>query len=93
MQEIKPCPFCGNPKVKLVKNARFYTFSYGDKYIERVKYSVRCGVCYARGGLASGLVVNYGNCENDVPASYRNKIATDDELQEKAIELWNRRIE
>ncbi len=92
MQEMKPCPFCGNPKVKLVKNARFYTFSYGDKYIERVKYSVRCGVCYARGGLARGLVGDYGNCENDIPAPYRNKIATDEELQAKAIELWNERV-
>lgn len=22
MQEMKPCPFCGTPKVKLAKNAR-----------------------------------------------------------------------
>lgn len=92
MQDMKPYPFCGNPKVKLAKKTHNCTSSDGRR-IKYVKYSVRCGVCYARGGLASGLVGDYGNCENDVPAPYRNKIATDDELQEKAVELWNRRIE
>lgn len=93
MQNMSPCPFCGNPKVNLVKKARNYTSSYDGRCIKYVKYSVRCGTCYARGGLACGFVGNYGNCENDVSAPYRNKIATDEELQAKAIELWNERVE
>lgn len=93
MQDMKSCPFCGNPKVKLVKKTHNYTSSYDGRYIEYVKYSVRCGKCYARGGIASGLVGDYDNCKNDVPAPYRNKIATDEELQAKAIELWNERSE
>ena len=54
MQEIKPCPFCGNPKVKLAKETHECTSSDG-RHIKYVKYSVRCGFCYARGGLPCGL--------------------------------------
>lgn len=92
MQEMKPCPFCGNPKVKLAKETHDCTSSDGRR-IKYVKYSVRCGYCYERGDLACGFVCDYDSCENDVPAPYRNKITTDDELQEKAVELWNERVE
>ena len=95
MQEMKPCPFCGNPKVKLAKKTCNYISSYDGRCVKYVKYSVRCGTCYARGGLACGLVGNYDNCENDVsvPHRIRDNIVADKELQSKAIELWNRRIE
>lgn len=94
MQEMKPCPFCGNPKVKLAKKTHNYNHTPSDgRRIKYVKYSVRCGYCYARGSLACGFVSNYDNCENDVSTLYHAKIATDKELQAKAIELWNERSE
>lgn len=93
MHDMKPCPFCGNPKVKLVKKTHNYTSSYDGRCIKYVKYSVRCGTCYARGSLACGFVGDYDNCENNVPALYHAKIATDKELQAKAIKLWNERSE
>ncbi len=93
MHDIKPCPFCGSQKVKLAKKTHNYTSSYDERCIKYVKYSVRCGTCYARGGLACGFVGNYDNFVNDVSALYHAKIATDKELQAKAIELWNERDE
>lgn len=51
--ELKPCPFCGNNKLKLVKKK--------TKYKGKTAYvaSIRCNCCNARGGTVLNLTVPY----------------------------------
>lgn len=60
-KELKPCPFCGNSKVKLVKKNIIYK---GHKaYVA----SIRCNCCNARGGTIINLTVPYA-VKEDVEA-------------------------
>lgn len=51
--ELKPCPFCGSTKLKLVKKATKY---HGRK---AYRASVRCNCCHARGGTVTNLTIPY----------------------------------
>ena len=53
MSELKPCPFCGSNKVKLVKKKTKYKGH--NAYVA----SVRCNCCHARGGTVTNLTVPY----------------------------------
>lgn len=61
MNELKPCPFCGSDKLKLVKKRTTY---HGHKaYVA----SVRCNCCNARGGTVTNLTIPYA-VKEDVEA-------------------------
>lgn len=61
MKNLKPCPFCGSDKVKLVKKRVHYK---GHKaYVA----SVRCNRCNARGGTITNITVPYA-VKEDVEA-------------------------
>ena len=49
--ELKPCPFCGSVKLK-VEGKNKKALSYEG--LEHRTYAVRCNICHARGGTASG---------------------------------------
>ena len=72
--EIKPCPFCGNTKLKVESKhhgAHYYSGTHSA--------SVRCGKCHARGPTASCKVT-------------KEQMHADQETNNRAIELWNARI-
>lgn len=56
MHDMKPCPFCGNPKVKLVKKTHNYTSSYDG----------RCIINYGTRGLNNGCCKIYRRAKQDV---------------------------
>ena len=85
--ELKPCPFCGSAKLKIDKKSTLYGYNGLDIRSERHTYSVRCNVCHARGGAIGGFVV-VDRRVTKVP----DKFTTDDELKEKVISAWNRRV-
>lgn len=94
MAELKPCPFCGNTKLTVNRKSKVTRVNDFDWRVEYRTFSVRCNVCHARGGTASGKVIpryNYfisANERLEIP-----KWATlDDELKTRAIDLWNRRV-
>ena len=73
--EIKPCPFCGNTKLKVESK------HHGHHYYEGThSASVRCSKCHARGPTASCKVDREGR---------RYSCGADEATKQKAIELWN----
>ena len=90
MDDLKPCPFCGNKKLK-IQGTRIKIGATGiDEPVAHETYSVRCNVCHARGKTVGGKIIltRLRVRESDLPdwASSR------DSLKEKAIEAWNRRM-
>ena len=79
---LKPCPFCGSTKLKIDSKGR--TISY--LHIDVITASVRCNICHSRGGTASG---ECGNYFSGIPKS--EKLTTKAEIEQRAIEAWNRR--
>ena len=84
-EELKPCPFCGWKKLKIEsKRGEIHYYSKNGMYPwQNVKYSVRCNSCHARGGALSAAVPTVWLGE------YSKKV---DEVREKAVEAWNRRV-
>lgn len=81
--KLKPCPYCGNTKLKIDSKSK-------NKYYSHTVYytvSVRCSCCHARGGTVSGEV------GSGVAAPVSDNLTTYDNLRIKAVEAWNRRAE
>ena len=76
----KECPFCGNTKLSV--DCKSKNEFEGCKRT----YTVRCNSCFARGGTVSGFVKKNYYCHQEVT------IISDDELINKAIKLWNKRV-
>ena len=85
--EIKPCPFCGSGKLKIVDKRKKAGFTGLDAPVYLASFSVRCNICHARGGTASGKVVD---CADRLAPSWSVK---EQDLIQRAAELWNRRDE
>jgi Lar family restriction alleviation protein len=89
--KLKPCPFCGNAKFKVDRKSKFAGYNGLDHRVEQHTYSVRCTVCYARGGAVGGRVLfGHSLFGTDI---LPNWATTDAELKKKAIEAWNRRAD
>lgn len=91
MAELKPCPFCGGTKLKIERKSRRAVWAVWNGLNMRVEmytYSVRCNTCHARGGAVGGRVMNdqWTRC-----ATLPDWVTTDETLEAKAIEAWNRR--
>lgn len=79
-QLLKPCPFCGNTKLKLDKHTRN----------GRVTYSIRCNSCHARGGT-SGCYKTTSSSIRYCP--YINGDPTEELMcSYMAIDKWNQRV-
>ena len=59
MRELKPCPFCGSTKLKLIEKTTKYKVHY-------VAF-IRCNSCYARGGTVTNPTITYA-VKEDVKA-------------------------
>lgn len=73
--ELKPCPFCGNTKLKIESKhhgTHYYTGTHSA--------SVRCSKCHARGPTAS--------CKVDTE-NRRYSCGADEATMIKAAEQWN----
>ena len=90
--ELKPCPFCGNVKLKIDRKSKFAGCNGLDERVEQHTYSVRCNVCHARGGAVGGKIV-FGSSIFGIDTSLPSWATTDAELKKKAIEAWNRRTD
>lgn len=81
---LKPCPFCGGRKLKIE-----YKSSPPSKYyhnrVRHYTYSVRCNICFARGGAAGGDVLVMNIVDIFEPC------VGEDELMKQAINNWNMR--
>ena len=85
--ELKPCPFCGSEKLKVegkIKKALSY------EGLEHITCAVRCNICHARGGTASGYVryALYHLTERG-----QELMEKEFEIRDRAKEAWNRRVD
>ena len=85
--ELLPCN-CGSEKLKLEKKSG-KVWGY-PSYVKSVTYSVRCNVCHARGGTASGIVVKQSFCDN-LDKTKNLRVNSDGELISQAVSIWNTR--
>lgn len=90
MTELKPCPFCGNDKLKIDKKSVLDGYNGLGERVDRHTYSVRCNICYARGPTVGGRIVKESE-------SYRFTglpvwATTDEVLKELAVDAWNERL-
>ena len=90
MNDLKPCPSCGGTKLKIDRKSRLAGWNGLDMRVEMHTYSVRCNTCHARGGAVGGRVMNdpWTRC-----AQLPDWATTDNALETKAIEAWNRRTD
>ena len=90
MAELKPCPFCGGTKLKVMSKSVKVGHTGVDESVINMTFSVRCNVCHARGGAIGGKVISgrmYFSHGGDLP----QWATTAHILRKKAIEAWNRR--
>ena len=87
MSDLAPCPFCRYEKPKVNSNKKLHGFTGFDHRVERHSKYIQCPRCFARGGLAAGLVIV--SPLGDIPLP--SWATTDEALEEKAIKRWNRR--
>lgn len=80
MEQLKPCPFCGN-------DAEVKQTGYGTESLNSVKLSFRieCAKCGATAPGASGYI--------SINLSHSGGLNTWHDDRESAIEAWNRRAD
>ena len=60
MEELKPCPFCGWDKARIISRYLDTKIGYVGDYMyttEHKRFYVRCNRCYAHGGSISGYIL------------------------------------
>lgn len=85
--KLKPCPFCNGQKLKIESKSKNIGHNGLDVPIYLVTYSVRCNICRARGGTASGKVLIQVYGDMGLPSWATTKEA----LIKQAADKWNRR--
>jgi Lar family restriction alleviation protein len=87
--DLKPCPFCGDTKLKIDKKSVRDGYIGGGVRNDRMTFSVRCNCCHARGGAVGGKIKPFGISEDRLP---NVEMFTKEDLEKKAIQAWNRRV-
>ena len=102
--ELKPCPFCGWAGAKVHKRFRGYRWMeslVAEIRVDKMSCYVSCNRCKARGGVTTGRIVThkrsfgafdpFGEPAENVPMP--DWATTSEELEQQAVEAWNRRAE
>ncbi len=79
-RELKPCPFCGGKDIR-------YSIKTTGGYIRKYHASMFCNTCHCYGARILYQV------PSDNKYYPRYDVEDNTELQEKAIEAWNRRVD
>lgn len=91
-KEVKSCPYCGSNKYKIESKRVLDGYLLDTYRVIRKTFSVRCNACFARGGAVGGKVIeSYEHfiSEHELP----EWATTEEQLEEKAVEKWNRRAD
>jgi len=92
MDKLKPCPFCGSKLTKMQSKSSLYGYNGLDERIEIHRFYVRCGSCFARGGVASGKVASHTTRLMRLGVELPEGETTDNKIKIAAALLWNRRV-
>lgn len=87
-QELKPCPFCGSTDI-------LYQLNVTEGYDVLYYAYMYCNKCNCRGARTFTKTLHHGEYNEEVsPGEYKGsvEIHADKEIKEKAIKLWNRRV-
>ena len=82
------CPFCGSPRTVTDHNAIRVGTNGLDYTVYRVKCSVRCTICHARGPVVSGKVFSLERYPIDVPFELPEWATTWQKLKAEAESEW-----
>lgn len=104
IESLRPCPFCGWAGAKVHKRFKGYRWMeslVGEIRLDKMSCYVSCNRCKARGGVATGEIVVYKRsfgafdpvAEPIVNIPIPRWTTTEDELEQKAVEAWNRRVD
>ena len=83
---LKPCPFCGSTKLKIEHKSSPPSKHYHNR-VRHYTYSVRCNVCFARGGAVGGDVLEMNTTTLDI----FEPCVTKEDLIKQAVDNWNTR--
>lgn len=90
-EELKPCPFCGHTKSRVMKKKIAGSrYCIPCSYIQ-YRYYVMCNKCYAKGGSIVSERMAHRNTSPYCPVEYTQDQV--DIYKKKAIDAWNRRTE
>lgn len=78
-KELKPCPFCGSKDIR-------YSLKVTGHFDIRYHASMYCNKCHCYGARTVTKTIPFGEYKG------RYEIEADESVKEKAIELWNRRV-
>ena len=90
MTELKPCPFCGWKKARVIERKIEGSYRFYNKYdFATIRFAVMCNKCKAKGASVVSKRLFHEGDEN-------HEALTNDTIMryhEEAIEAWNRRAE
>ena len=90
MDKLKPCPFCGYTKSRvMVKKVRGSWPSGLSKFVQ-ARYYVMCNKCYAKGGSVVSDYMAHDEVSIYLPVKFSKEV--EDMYKQQAIEAWNRRV-
>jgi hypothetical protein len=91
MIKLNSCPFCGSEIAIMQSKTSLFGYNGLDERIEIHRFYVRCGKCYARGGIVSGRVASHQTRLLRAGVDLPEGETTDNRLKILAAEAWNRR--
>lgn len=80
MEELKPCPFCGEEDIR-------YSLKITGHFDVRYHAAMYCNKCHCYGARTLTKTVRHEDYRG------RTEIENNDEVKAAAIEAWNKRVD